>query len=255
MSCDFSLKHYQEILSAALKSGYRFSRYEKIAAMNAYGCILRHDIDYTPERSIDFAKIEKQLDIEAYYFFLVNSEIYNIRSRQTYKTIQSLKNMGHHVGLHFDLSWNPDVEWENVLNQCNEEKRIFETLTGISPCNVISFHNPHKFTELVLNNSIAGMMHTYEQRYFSDIKYLSDSQGWYEGCMCKVFQEKRYQKIQLLLHPYIWSSEPKTDFIADMGQMVQDKTKNLADYLITYHPVCKKNDERLRRLTAFKVQP
>ena len=254
MSCDFSLEHYQKILQNALESGYRFSQYEKISAANDYACILRHDIDYTPERSVEFAEIENKLDIKAYYFFLVSSEIYNIRNSQIYKIIRVLKKMGHYVGLHFDLSWNPDVEWENVLNQCSEEKKIFEMLTGITPCDVISFHNPHKFTDLVINKSIAGMSHTYEQRYFSDIKYLSDSQGWYEGCMCKVFQERRYRKIQLLTHPYIWSVEPKTDFITDMAQMAQDKTKNLVDYLVKYHPVCAKNEAKLRKLTAFKVK-
>jgi hypothetical protein len=69
MSCGFSLKHYQKILHIALESGYRFSQYEKISAKNDYACILRHDIDYIPERSVEFAEIEKKLDIKAYYFF------------------------------------------------------------------------------------------------------------------------------------------------------------------------------------------
>ncbi|MHC4139212.1 MAG: hypothetical protein ACYSR1_05060 [Planctomycetota bacterium] len=252
MNCDFSLKHYQFTLNTALDSGYRFYQYDKLPVTNDYVCVLRHDIDYTPERSLEFAEIEMQLDIKAYYFFLVSSEIYNIRNSQIHKILHLLKNMGHNVGLHFDLSWNPEVEWENVVHQCNKEKEIFEVLTDISPCNIISFHNPHKFTELVLNKSIAGITHTYEQRYFSDTKYLSDSQGWYEGCMCKIFQEKKYRKIQLLTHPYIWTSEPKADFIADMAQMLQDKTKNLTDHLINAHPVCLQHKEKLRRMTAFK---
>ena len=110
MSCDFSLKHYQKILLTALESGYRFSQYEKISAADDYACILRHDIDYTPERAVDFAEIEEKLDIKAYYFFLVSSEIYNIRNSQIYKIIHELKKWDIMLGCisiyRGTLTWN-----------------------------------------------------------------------------------------------------------------------------------------------------
>lgn len=250
MECNFSLKHFQEILNVALDSGYRFGSYDELENNINLLCVLRHDIDYTPLQAIELGKIENELDIRAYYFFQISSEIYNIRDWKVYNTIQELKEMGHHVGLHLDLSWNPEIKWENIVTQCNKEKKLFKKLTDIEPCDIISFHNPHIFTELVLNKTVEGMKHTYEKRFFSEAKYLSDSQGWYEGCMHKVFEEKRYKKIQLLIHPYIWPIEHQGGFIEDMAEMIKTKRTELTDYMVKYHPVCAKHEKKLRMLTT-----
>jgi hypothetical protein len=248
IDCNFSLNHYQKILKTALDNDYQFVKYDDIENTDGKICVLRHDVDYTPLRALEKAKIEADLGIKAYYFFLINSEIYNIRDRRVYEVVHQLKKIGHHIGLHLDLSWNPKVKWENVVAQCKEEKELFKVLTNIEPCEIISFHNPHIFTEMVLNKSVDGMEHTYEKRYFSDIKYLSDSQGWYEGCVCKIFEQKKYNKIQLLTHPYIWPIEAKHDFTEDMAEMIKAKRVELIDYMVKYHPVCAKNEKRLRAL-------
>ena len=170
--CNFSLNHYQNILTTALDSGYNFLSYEE-HLNDGNICILRHDVDYTPVRALDVGRIENELGIKAYYFFLINSEIYNLRDRKVYETIQELKKMGHYIGLHLDLSWDKDLTAENIAEQCNKEKELFKALTDVEPCEIISFHNPHIFTELVLNKNVEGMRHTYEKQFFSDMKYLS----------------------------------------------------------------------------------
>jgi hypothetical protein len=251
-NCNFSVTHYKSILDTALTSGYRFGKYDELENEQDFICVLRHDVDYTPERAAIFGQIEKDLGIKAYYFFLINSEIYNLRDHRVYKVINELKEMGHYIGLHYDLSWNSEIKWEDVPKQCIQEKNIFKALTDIEPCNIVSFHNPHIFTDLLLNKDVEGLEHTYEKRYFSDTKYLSDSQGWYEGCMCGVFSKKTYKKIQLLTHPYIWPEEVKSSFTEDMAEMIKVKKNYIVDYMIKYHPVCTKNKEKLRRLTEIK---
>lgn len=253
-ACSFSFDHYASILKTALDSGYRFGAYSDLETAINPTCVLRHDIDYTPERAIHFGEIENRLGIRSYYFVLINSAIYNIRENRHYHVFQELKKMGHEIGLHFDLSWDPNVAFEDIVTQCNREKQILRTLSDIEPCSIISFHNPHKFKEMVLNKPVVGMEHTYEKRYFTDTKYLSDSQGWYEGCVCKVFAEKRYPKIQLLTHPYIWAAEPRGTFTQDMAAMVKEKSQFITEYLIQYHPVCYKNKDELRERTAMGVQ-
>lgn len=249
--CDFSFRHYGEILQAALDRGYRFGTYEEMESAEGHFTVLRHDIDYTPERALRFAQEENARGIRAYYFFQVCCEIYNLRDRKVWEVVQSLHRDGHHVGLHFDLAWNTEIEWEQAAAQCAAEKQLFESLTGVKPCEIISFHNPHKFTHLILNQPVQGMMHSYEKRFFADIKYLSDSQGWYEGCMCGVYAHGKYEKIQLLTHPYIWSESPKEDFTADMAAMIHEKSQKLVDYMVKYHPVAAKNAERLKSLTDY----
>lgn len=248
MHCDFSYKHYREILQSALDAGYQFISYEEAESKNAPDkyCILRHDIDYRPDLAGMMGDIEHALGIRSTYFYQIVSRIYNVRETENLGIIRKLSEQGHDLGIHLDLTWDEDVELSEIGSQVSTEQSLFKALTGVSPVEMISFHNPHRFQEQILNSPIPGIRHSYEKPLFSDIKYLSDSQGWYEGCMCKVFSEARYPKIQFLTHPYIWSITPEQDFIADMGKMISDSSNHLFEYLVKYHPKCAEQKERLR---------
>ena len=249
MACDFGIKHYQSILKTGIEQGYQFISFDQLSAIptGKKACILRHDIDYLPEWSLNFAEIENNLGIKSTFFFQVCAMTYNLRQSENYRTARALVDMGHQVGLHFDLTWNENMPWKEVALFCEKDKEVFKEITGIEPCEIISFHNPHRFPELVLNHEIPKMRHTYEKRFFSDIKYISDSQGWYEGCMCKLFESKKYSAVQFLTHPHIWPAVSTGDFISDMANMIKLKTDELTQYLVNGHPVCKKNEERFRK--------
>ena len=247
MPCNFGIDHYREILEIATEHGYRFIGFD--APTSPPGervCILRHDIDYMPEWSLGFGRIERDLGIRATYFFQVSARTYNIRETSNHRVIRTLAEWGHTLGLHIDLAWDTEMEWEEVAEFGQKEKDIFRLQTGIEPCEIISFHNPHRFKDRVLDRSVPGLRHTYEPAFFSDIKYLSDSQGWYEGCMCGVFAARKYDAIHLLTPPYIWPEETTGESIGDIARMIKGRTDELVEYLVTYHPVCARNESRLR---------
>ena len=249
MTCNFSLKHYQEILEEGLSQGYRFIGYEdlKNTSPDSKVCILRHDVDYMPEWAIHFGTIESTLNIQSTFFFQIGAKTYNLRETTNHQIVQDLKKMGHTLGIHYDPDWNQNITWDELPAQINNERNVFKSMTGISPCEIISFHNPHRFIEKILSQSIPGIRHTYENSFFSSIRYLSDSQGWYEGCMCQIFKSKKYSKIQLLLHPDYWP-EQSGDFIENIANLITFRKNELLEYLLKYHPVCKKNETRLRDL-------
>jgi len=255
MSCEFSTKHYREILETGLKKGYEFTHFEdtELAAPGRKICILRHDIDYLPEGAIRFAEIENELGVKATYFFQICAKTYNLRETANYQTVHKLAQVGHTIGLHFDWMWKEDLKWEEMVESCERDKEVFKAVTGLTPCEIISFHNPHRYVEYILDQDIKGMRHTYEKAFFSKIKYLSDSQGWYEGCMCKIFEEQKYSAVQLCTHPYIWPEIGTGDFIEDVANLVKHRTEELIRYCCTYHPVCKKNEPKLR--TAVRGIP
>lgn len=262
MPCNFSVAHYREILDTALRSGYRFIQYEELDALPAgqRACILRHDIEYVPEQAIAIARTEHALGIRATYFFQTAAKSYNLREAGAYRVVHDVKAMGHTVGLHFDVSWSHDtgqareVGWDDIPASCARDKAVFELITGIAPCEIVSFHNTHCYGTDILNRQFPGMRHTYEQKYFSDIKYLSDSQGWYHGCPCVLFAAGTYPVIQLLTHEYIWPEATTWDFISDMAVLMKFRTDDLLDYLIKYHPVCRTHEARLRREVAASHQ-
>ena len=257
MTCDFTLKHYKEILQAGLDHGYRFIGFDELAnyPKDEKVCIVRHDVDYMPEWSPHFGQIEKDLGIKATYFFQICAKPYNLRETKNYRSVHQLLEFGHTVGLHFDLTWKEKMRWEDIASFCKQDKSVFKAITDVEPCGIISFHNPHRFVDLILNQEIPNVHHTYEKAFFSSIKYISDSQGWYEGCMCKLFISGKYDRFQFLTHPYIWPKVSSGNFIGDMARMIQLRTDELLQYLVDFHPVCRKYERELRKqLTTIQAK-
>lgn len=217
--CDFSIKHFKEILKIGLKH-YRFIPFIKTKGKT---CILRHDIDYFPERAIVFGEIEKKLSIRATYFFQVCAKTYNLREKEVYEVVNKLNKMGHYIGLHLDMGWG---------DTAFQQKDLFYYVTGINPV-FISIHTPD------IGKTNISYPHTYEKYWFKDIKYLSDSRGWCEGCMCKIFAQKRYEKIQLLLHPYLWPDKDR-GFVNNMDNLIEYRKEELKGYMKKWHPVYRK---------------
>jgi hypothetical protein len=248
-TCSFSLQHYREILQTAKTAGYEFLLFDEAQTSTADRCcLLRHDIDYTPEKAMEFGKIEADCGIRSTFFFQVVAWTYNARERTCYRTIRELADMGHQIGLHFDVTWQAQTGWEDLLDLCARERELLSHMTGLNIPDIISFHNPGTYAVKVINKDVVGIHHTYEPRYFSEFKYLSDSQGWYEGCVCKIFESGKYPNIQLLTHPYIWWEVPRSDFIEDMAAFINMRRDELTQYMIAHHPVCAKHEDRLRKL-------
>jgi hypothetical protein len=247
--CDFSLDHYRHIIATALQSGYQIIRFDDLAGLRdgVRACILRHDVDYfVPEDALKLGKIDADLGVRSTFFFLVASEAYNVREPRCYRTVRALADMGHVLGLHVDPSWDAELDPRDIAGQCAVEREAFRILTGIVPTDIVSLHNPHKRADSVLGRDLPGIRHVYESRYFSEIKYLSDSQGWYEGCVCRIFEARVYERIQLLIHPYLWSDR-SGGFVEDMVALLRRRSEQLLDHLVEGHPVARQHERELRR--------
>jgi hypothetical protein len=249
---EFHMGRYREIIRIAVDRDYRFVSFKESQQLdkNTRYCILRHDMDYMPEWCAQLAEAEEEFGVRSNWFFQTCAKTYNLREAGNVAIVRSLARAGHTIGLHVDLAWDPDLNEREIPDFIEEEKVLFEKITGIQPCDIISFHNPHRFADRIVNQVFEGVHHTYEPRYFSKIKYLSDSQGWYEGCASVVFAERRYPQIHLLLHPYIWPMESRGGYIENMAAMVALRKKELIDYLLKYNPACTRNADRLRELTG-----
>ena len=263
MNCNFSFKHYGEILKIALKSNYEFINFDEFIErdknlkkdnfLNQKICLLRHDADYEFAKNYNIAKIEHDLGIKSTFFIQCSAREYNCRDRDVFKIAKELSKMGHQIGVHLDITWYENITIDKVQTYFEKEKKLLSNILDVEVIDIFSYHNPHKFKDLVLNKVTPGLRSTYEPLFFSKIKYLSDSQGWYEGCMCEIFKKSKYPKIQLLTHSYLWDEIPDVDFTNDIAKMIASKTKDFYEYMLNSHPVCRKNDKELKNQIINKI--
>ena len=206
-SDDFTIKGYLALLAEITALGYSCRTFLK-ADPKQRDLILRHDIDMSLEAGLEMAEAEAETSISATYFILLRSEFYNPNSARNRDRIRRLLQFGHGVGLHFDASlYGEDID--ALSNAAAGECEMLEQIAGHA-VEVISFHRPAKVL-LGLPDSLAGRVHAYQPRYFSEMGYCSDSRGaWNFGLPFEQEAVENGRALQLLTHPIWWTGEVAT---------------------------------------------
>jgi len=227
MECSFTLKHYEEILKSALEAGYMPKGFhEEVSAHERWILYLRHDLDICLEEAIPMAEVEAKLGMQATYFVLTNSPLYNLLSSDALATIKEIQSMGHWVGLHIDTALLP------AFNGSIEDlvERLYSLYAKpLSLVRAVSFHRPNP---TVLGKVFNVCVSTYEPRFFSQIKYVSDSRGtWREGCPCQMLSKNVHPRVQMLVHP-IWWDITASDRLEDrLQRLLATRSRQCEKYL------------------------
>lgn len=195
---------YEHFLLAFKENGYQFVFFNELADAK-HQIVLRHDIDFDTNFAVQSALIEKNLGIQATYFFLLRSNFYNIFSPQDYENIMSIRRMGHAVSIHFDPSIYEDFH-QGLQMEVNLFREFFKL-----DVDIISLHRPNAFFQ-EFDAPIFGIEHTYQSKYFRDVKYISDSTGiWRFGHPFDTPEFAQQKSIHLLIHPIWWMQEGPTN--------------------------------------------
>lgn len=196
-STDNDLGSFQGFLETLLENGYEDIFFKELTSESRQ-LIMRHDIDFDTGFALKTAKIETSLGIKATYFFLLRCNFYNIYSPGDFENVLQIRELGHEITLHFD-----PMIYEDFSTGLNEELVVFEQLFGIKP-DIISFHRPNKFFQN-FDKPILGIEHTYQSKFFHDIKYLSDSTGrWRFGHPFDTPEFRAQKTLHILMHPIWW---------------------------------------------------
>lgn len=221
---------------AALLQGFTFNGYRPIFFDQVTGSagelIVRHDVDFDVKLAHDMSLAEDALGVKATYFFLMRSDSYNPFSRANAEYIRSIHARGHRVSIHFD-----PTHYENVEQGFLEEKTLFEAYFGV-PITVMSVHRPNDFLKNC-DAPLCGVEHTYQNKYFKDIKYVSDSQGLFRfGHPFETEEWKQTKAIHLLIHPLWWMFPNAKDNVDLLDRFVAERTNrfqtHVADNCIPY---------------------
>ena len=192
----FGLRNYELLVSSLRKQGFNFSIDWSVEAKSR-SVLMRHDIDFSVDDALLMAKFEATLNLKSTYFFMLNSNMYNLLSKRNRDSVIQIKDMGHKVSLHFDPTAYDSLEF--FLEELEVFKKTFQT-----DIDIVSIHRPGKFLE---NNNIDlyGTKHTYQDRYFKDFKYISDSGGKDVSLSVLEFLNSSTEKVlHLLIHPVWW---------------------------------------------------
>lgn len=219
---DFTLDEYQCYLALAVREGYRFVSFESLDGRwdrTAPEILLRHDVDYAPKFMPPLARIEADLGVLATYCVHADTPWYSIDSRENRAAIVETLAHGHRLGLHFDASAiESDAQaLEGIVEQA---RRLADAFS--QEIRVVSFHMPGRrgVDHLSLPD---GLINTYAPRFFTEIGYVSDSnQNWRGVDLAEVLRTRTHERLQLLIHPFWWRSEPAP---------MSDKLQALADDL------------------------
>jgi hypothetical protein len=96
--------------------------------------------------------------------------------------------------------------YDDFLEGLQEELNIFRSVFKVIP-ECISIHRPVEYF-LNYDAPLAGVRHTYQSRYFSRIRYFSDSRGSF--CYGHPLESDAFAKgksIHLLIHPVWWVTD------------------------------------------------
>jgi hypothetical protein len=202
---DFTEKNYRKLLELA-KQNFKF-RFFTSMPLQQHDLLLRHDVDFSPQRAKALAKIESDLQVGSTYFFRLRGADYSILDIENQKIIFEISSLGHDIGLHFEPEASFNSE-EELINQLSTDKNLFELITG-KILKVFSFHNPNSMMLSMRNSKYSEMLNAYSDIYFDKNNYVSDSNGYWRFRSLKtVLDDPGTEKLQVLIHPEWWTPEP-----------------------------------------------
>ena len=207
---DFTCDHYFELLRIA-KSYYRFIDYKSISFEKPF-VLWRHDVDFSLNRSLRLAQIEREAGVSSTFFIHLRSEFYNPLEETQTQCIQEILKLGHSIGIHFDAE-SYKIESEKDFDRfLGKEVSIFESAFDVCP-EVFSFHNPTEFLLSCEKDYYCGLINCYSGRFKKEISYVSDSNGyWRFRRLADVLIEHKDRYLQVLTHPNWWQERSMTPF-------------------------------------------
>tara|TARA_B100002052_G_C15845745_1_gene582428 strand:+ start:351 stop:1073 length:723 start_codon:yes stop_codon:yes gene_type:complete len=225
MNKKFTYGYYKKLLKTFLDKKMNFIFFDELDDFSDEKFILlRHDIDFDIDKALKMAILENSMSVKSTYFFLHNSEFYNLYHMDNVNKIKNLMSLGHKISLHFDPCNYGDSADKEIKEHCSKEIKYFSNLFDVE-INIVSFHRPQKN---VLNGQIE-INNTYMPKYAKSIKYISDSmKKMHEGDFIEMASLGNHKQLQLLIHP-IWWNDTETTPQQDYDNFLERKYKKITD--------------------------
>lgn len=204
---DFTFENYRRLLKLAKAKGFEFILHKDEFVPERKDIIWRHDVEFEPDLSLRMAQIENEEGVKTTYFFQLHSPYYNLFDEYYSPVFNQIKEMGHHVGLHFDCRY-----WKITDERQLDEFIRFDTEYLERALNVkiesFSFHNTTPFTQSCLEYRYGGLINVYSSYFKEHYSYCGDSLGyWRYDRLEDVLNDDKVLHLQVLTHDGNWNDE------------------------------------------------
>lgn len=221
---NFTYTAYIDLVKCLMSNGYRIADYHSWESFEKV-CILRHDVDFDLKKAAEFAEFETSIskDVHSTYFVLLSTDFYNLFTRENRLLLERIKNCGHEIGLHFDETQYDCYGDMHLLSQKIENE--IEILSGIiaAPVTTVSMHRPSKAI-LDANLNLNFTINSYSQVFFQEFKYLSDSRMNWREEPYDCIQQKKYNRLHILTHPF-WYEESEVTMKKKLSDFIETAKK------------------------------
>ena len=243
---DFTLANYQRLIKLAKEKGFHFILHKNEFVSMRKDIIWRHDVEFEPDIALKMAQIEHEESVQATYFFQLHCPYYNVLDPHYREVFHDIKNLGHHVGLHFDSAyWG--INDENQLNDYIVlDKEYLEKNMDVE-IDTFSFHNTTPFTQSCLQYKYGGLINVYSSYFKEHYNYCGDSLGyWRFDRLEDVLNDDKVQHLQVLTHDANWSDEvlsPRKRFVKVMREHAERLIEGQVNGLHSKGMLCPDDNE------------
>lgn len=202
----FTIDHYAELVKLAKDMGFEFILHKDKFQPERKDIIWRHDVEFSPDIALKMAEIENKLGVQATYFFQTHSEFYNVFEPYFTRILNRIKELGHHIGLHFDSHYYGINSAEMLDKYISLDKKYFEEVFNLE-LDTFSFHNTTPFVLSCKEFQYGGLINVYAECFKKNYQYCADSTGfWRYEVLDEVLRDERVRHLQVLTHDAMWSN-------------------------------------------------
>lgn len=225
---------YLDFLAKAKTEGFSFLQFQDFLPgsnpLPPKHIVLRHDVDFAPEYSLEMAQLEHAAGIKSTFFVLVDGQFYNPLHTEVIRQIREIQSLGHEIGLHFAVS-------SAVYSDIGKEVAFrLEVLSSIAGAKVRSFsqHDPVNagFTDVTLPTGHHDCVDVSQVIRDHQLLYVSDSaMMWRRYTFHTALDQER--NLCLLAHPHSWLHS-QDDYVAMIRELESVEVQALSDRYNTF---------------------
>jgi hypothetical protein len=226
---DFTLNKYRRLLDALRRNGYQtitFTEYLEGVRPERF-VILRHDVDKLPLNSLATARIEKEADMKASYYFRAVPESWDEG------VIREIASSGHEVGYHYEslttCKGDMDAAYRDFENNLMTLRQLVPVRTICMHGSPRSPYDSRKLWEEKDYRNLGILGEPYFDVDFFVVFYLTDTGRRWDG-----FKVSVRDKIES--HQDNWRNEGLVFHTTDEIIRALDIGRFPSQVMITTHP-------------------